>query len=63
MTSRFSRAAWLTLTLVWWSSASKAETPYYAGKTITIVAGTKVQKPTGMFLSIAFRAFPASISS
>jgi tripartite-type tricarboxylate transporter receptor subunit TctC len=30
-----------TLMLVLWSSASPAQTPYYAGKTITLVAGTK----------------------
>ncbi len=30
-----------TLMLVLWSSASPAQTPYYAGKTITIIAGTK----------------------
>jgi tripartite-type tricarboxylate transporter receptor subunit TctC len=30
-----------TLVLVLWSSAGLAQTPYYAGKTITIVAGTK----------------------
>jgi tripartite-type tricarboxylate transporter receptor subunit TctC len=31
----------LTLVLVLWSSAALAQTAYYAGKTITIVAGTK----------------------
>jgi tripartite-type tricarboxylate transporter receptor subunit TctC len=30
-----------TLMSVLWSSASPAQTPYYAGKTITIIAGTK----------------------
>lgn len=30
-----------TLVLLLWSSAGLAQTPYYAGKTITIVAGTK----------------------
>ncbi len=32
---------WVMLVLVLWSSAALAQTPYYAGKTITIVAGTK----------------------
>jgi tripartite-type tricarboxylate transporter receptor subunit TctC len=32
---------WTTLGLLLWSSAAFAQTPYYAGKTITIVAGTK----------------------
>jgi len=30
-----------TLALILWSSAALAQTPYYAGKTITLVAGTK----------------------
>lgn len=32
---------WVLLVLVLWSSAALAQTPYYNGKTITIVAGTK----------------------
>src|SRR5688572_23471336 len=32
---------WTTLGLILWSSAAFAQTPYYEGKTITIVAGTK----------------------
>jgi tripartite-type tricarboxylate transporter receptor subunit TctC len=32
---------WITLVLALWSSAALAQTPYYAGKTITLVAGTK----------------------
>jgi tripartite-type tricarboxylate transporter receptor subunit TctC len=32
---------WITLVLALWSSAALAQTPYSAGKTITIVAGTK----------------------
>ena len=31
----------LSLTILFWGSVSQAETSYYAGKTITIVAGTK----------------------
>jgi len=40
----FQRLSGITLTtvlLVAWISASDAQTPYYAGKTITIIAGTK----------------------
>jgi tripartite-type tricarboxylate transporter receptor subunit TctC len=33
--------AWITLALALWTSVSFAQTPYYAGKTITIIAGTK----------------------
>ena len=38
---RFSNVAWITLGLVLWASPGMAQAPYYAGKTITIVAGTK----------------------
>ncbi|HVO95624.1 MAG TPA: tripartite tricarboxylate transporter substrate-binding protein [Terriglobales bacterium] len=31
----------LSLTVAFWDAVSQAQTPYYAGKTITIVAGTK----------------------
>ena len=41
MFQRFSSVVATTLVLVLWSSAGMAQTPYYAGKTITIVAGTK----------------------
>jgi tripartite-type tricarboxylate transporter receptor subunit TctC len=41
MIQPFSRAIWTALTLVLWTSASLAQTPYYAGKTITMIAGTK----------------------
>ena len=41
MFQRFSSVIWTTLALILWSSAGMAQTPYYAGKTITIVAGTK----------------------
>jgi tripartite-type tricarboxylate transporter receptor subunit TctC len=41
MFQRFSSVIWTTLALILWSSAGVAQTPYYAGKTITIVAGTK----------------------
>jgi tripartite-type tricarboxylate transporter receptor subunit TctC len=37
----FQRFSVTTLVLILWSSASVAQTPYYAGKTITIIAGTK----------------------
>ena len=35
------RLASMTLALVLWSAAGMAETPFYAGKTITMIAGTK----------------------
>jgi tripartite-type tricarboxylate transporter receptor subunit TctC len=41
MLQRLGSVILTTLVLVFWSSASSAQTPYYAGKTITIVAGTK----------------------
>lgn len=41
MFQRLSSVILTTLVLVLWSSASMAQKPYYAGKTITIVAGTK----------------------
>jgi tripartite-type tricarboxylate transporter receptor subunit TctC len=41
MIQRFSSVMWTTLALILWSSVGVAQTPYYAGKTITIVAGTK----------------------
>ncbi len=41
MIQPFSRAISTALTLVLWTSASLAQTPYYAGKTITMIAGTK----------------------
>ena len=41
MVRRLHRLVLATLMLVLWSSASPAQTPYYAGKTITIIAGTK----------------------
>jgi hypothetical protein len=41
MIMRSISAAWMSMAFVLWSSAGMAETPYYAGKTITIVAGTK----------------------
>jgi len=40
MTQYFKYAIVMFLSFVWWSTAA-AQTPYYAGKTITIVAGTK----------------------
>jgi len=40
MTQYFKYAIVMFLSLAWWSTAA-AQTPYYAGKTITIVAGTK----------------------
>jgi tripartite-type tricarboxylate transporter receptor subunit TctC len=41
MFQRRSSAILTTLVLILWSSAGLAQTPYYAGKTITMVAGTK----------------------
>lgn len=41
MFQRLSSLICTTLVLVLWSSAGMAQTPYYAGKTITLVAGTK----------------------
>lgn len=41
MKQRWVHAQWLLLSLALWSPAAVAQTPYYAGKTITIVAGTK----------------------
>jgi tripartite-type tricarboxylate transporter receptor subunit TctC len=41
MFQRWSSVILTTLVLVLWSSASMAQTPFYAGKTITIIAGTK----------------------
>jgi tripartite-type tricarboxylate transporter receptor subunit TctC len=41
MFQRWSNVILITLVLVLWSSAAMAQSPYYAGKTITIVAGTK----------------------
>ena len=41
MFQRLSSLISTTLVLALWSSASMAQTPYYAGKTITLVAGTK----------------------
>jgi tripartite-type tricarboxylate transporter receptor subunit TctC len=41
MFQRWRRLLLTTLVLLLWSSASMAQKPYYAGKTITIVAGTK----------------------
>src|SRR5688572_22938169 len=41
MFQRLSSLICTALALVVWSSAGMAQTPYYAGKTITLVAGTK----------------------
>jgi tripartite-type tricarboxylate transporter receptor subunit TctC len=41
MFQRLSSLICTMLVLVLWSSAGMAQTPYYAGKTITLVAGTK----------------------
>lgn len=41
MFHRLIRVAWITLVLGLWTSPSVAQTPYYGGKTITIIAGTK----------------------
>jgi tripartite-type tricarboxylate transporter receptor subunit TctC len=41
MFQRLSSVITTAFVLVLWSSGSMAQTPYYAGKTITIVAGTK----------------------
>ena len=41
MFQRLSSVILTTLVLILWSSAGLAQPPYYAGKTITIVAGTK----------------------
>jgi tripartite-type tricarboxylate transporter receptor subunit TctC len=41
MIHRFVCATCISLALGLWSSAAIAQTPYYAGKTITLVAGTK----------------------
>jgi tripartite-type tricarboxylate transporter receptor subunit TctC len=41
MFQRWSSLLLTTLVLLLWNSASMAQKPYYAGKTITIVAGTK----------------------
>ena len=41
MFQRLIRVAWITLVLGLWTSPSIAQTPYYGGKTITIIAGTK----------------------
>jgi tripartite-type tricarboxylate transporter receptor subunit TctC len=41
MFQRWSSVIWTTLALILWTSAGLAQTPYYAGKTITLVAGTK----------------------
>jgi len=41
MFQRLSNVILTTLVLVLWSSPSTAQAPYYAGKTITLVAGTK----------------------
>ena len=41
MLHRLIRVAWITLVLGLWTSPSVAQTPYYGGKTITIIAGTK----------------------
>lgn len=41
MFQRLIRVAWITLVLGLWTSPSVAQTPYYGGKTITIIAGTK----------------------
>lgn len=41
MMYRFICATAILLTVVLWTSMTTAQTPYYAGKTITIIAGTK----------------------
>ena len=41
MIQQFSRVIWTVLLLVLWNSGGMAQTPYYSGKTITIIAGTK----------------------
>ena len=41
MYQRIGNVVSLTVTLALWMSPAVAETPYYQGKTITIVAGTK----------------------
>jgi tripartite-type tricarboxylate transporter receptor subunit TctC len=41
MIKRLISAAAISLLAILWSSAGIAQTPYYAGKTITIIAGTK----------------------
>lgn len=41
MMYRFICATVVSLTAVLWTSMTTAQTPYYAGKTITIIAGTK----------------------
>ena len=56
-----SRAAWITLTLVLWSSASKAETPYYTGKTITNVAGTKAGDVYDLYARLYAQYMPKHI--
>jgi tripartite-type tricarboxylate transporter receptor subunit TctC len=41
MIYRFTGAIFVAMALAWSSPAAIAQTPYYAGKTITIIAGTK----------------------
>jgi tripartite-type tricarboxylate transporter receptor subunit TctC len=41
MIDRFMGATFISLALASWTSAAIAQTPYYQGKTITIIAGTK----------------------
>lgn len=41
MFQRLRTAVWIMAGLLFWASPGAAQTPYYAGKTITIVAGTK----------------------
>jgi tripartite-type tricarboxylate transporter receptor subunit TctC len=41
MFKRLMSGVWITLALGFWASPSAAQAPYFAGKTITIIAGTK----------------------